>query len=207
MVYMNVSSSGEWASFSRWVTIHPEPWAEESDPVELQRSNMLFPTLEALCEALPELTHRIDPSSGDRFNDEQQPAKADDDTAKATCGQSIDAMQAADNAEGAGGTPSHASGVSDGNQCMSVGSGIDLGEFHARCLYLVCVCARSRSTDNSRTYTLLTRADASGRPGQRMDSTTKEQEGARAGAPRVAARQARSRWHVSCSTLPQAQVE
>jgi hypothetical protein len=72
MVYMNVSSSGEWASFSRWVTIHPEPWAEESDPVELLQSNMLFPTLEALCEALPELTQRIDPSTGERMQDHVQ---------------------------------------------------------------------------------------------------------------------------------------
>ena len=63
MVYMNASTQGEWASFSRWVTIHPEPWTG-NDPVELLQSNMMFPTIDDLCAALPELTERLDPATG-----------------------------------------------------------------------------------------------------------------------------------------------
>lgn len=63
IVYMNGSTAGKWALFPRFVTIHPEPWTED-DPEGLMQSNMMFPTLEAMCDALPELTERIHPKSG-----------------------------------------------------------------------------------------------------------------------------------------------
>ena len=63
LVYMSVAKSGAWASFVQWVTIDPEPWTED-DPARLAESNALFPTLEAMCDALPDLTQRIDPDTG-----------------------------------------------------------------------------------------------------------------------------------------------
>ena len=65
VVHYNVSRrDGAWSSFVGWVTIDPEPW-QASDPRELLQSNMLFPTLEALCESLPVLTDRIHPNTGE----------------------------------------------------------------------------------------------------------------------------------------------
>mmetsp|Transcript_87697 Transcript_87697/g.128279 ORF Transcript_87697/g.128279 Transcript_87697/m.128279 type:complete len:870 (+) Transcript_87697:45-2654(+) len=63
LVYFNTSAFDAWAPFIGWVTIHPEPW-HESDPVALLQSNMLFPSIEALCDILPELTQRLDARTG-----------------------------------------------------------------------------------------------------------------------------------------------
>jgi len=76
LVLLNVSTSGKWAAFPDWVTIHQKPWDE--DPEELKEGNMMFPSLQVLCNALPELTERIDPSSGARA---QQDSAHDADTA------------------------------------------------------------------------------------------------------------------------------
>ena len=40
------------------MTIHPAPW-ETDDAAGALQSNMLFPSLDEMCDALPELTERI----------------------------------------------------------------------------------------------------------------------------------------------------
>jgi len=60
---MSLANSGAWVCFVQWVTIDPEPWAEDN-PARLVESNTLFPTLEAMCNALPDLNQRIDPDTG-----------------------------------------------------------------------------------------------------------------------------------------------
>ena len=49
---------GAWAAFKDWVTIHPAPW-EEDDAADVLQSNILFPSLEKMCQALPELRERV----------------------------------------------------------------------------------------------------------------------------------------------------
>ena len=58
LAFRCLAKRGAWAAFCGWMTIHPAPW-ETDDAAGALQSNMLFPSLDEMCDALPELTERI----------------------------------------------------------------------------------------------------------------------------------------------------
>lgn len=58
LAFQCLATRGAWAAFCGWMTIHPAPWAT-NDAVGALQSKMLFPSLDEMCDALPELTERI----------------------------------------------------------------------------------------------------------------------------------------------------